>query len=230
MAYPDPPFNAMPGRTGLDIEVMTALADAIGEQVEFSECDCAVYDAMFDRLAAGDFDCVIAGSTVTPEREERAAFLPPYLISGQGLAVDTTRLPQVRSTEELAGLTLGAQRGTTSERVAGELVAAGKAERVRVYDYGAIGIAIADLVAGGCDAVLKLAPALAELVKDVPEVDVVERGLSVEEIAIAVNPSDQQLLARLQVAQAELEADGTLQRIRRKWLGNPYVDQSSGVL
>ena len=80
---------------------------------------------MFDRLAAGDFDCVIAGSTVTPEREERAAFLPPYLISGQGLAVDTTRLPQVRSTEDLAGLTLGAQRGTTSERVAGELVAAG---------------------------------------------------------------------------------------------------------
>jgi hypothetical protein len=26
--------------------------------------------------------------------------------------------------------------------------------------------------------------------------------------------------------QAELEDDGTLQRLRRKWLGNPYIDQS----
>jgi polar amino acid transport system substrate-binding protein len=27
-----------------------------------------------------------------------------------------------------------------------------------------------------------------------------------------------------------LEEDGTLQRIRRKWLGNPYTDQSLGML
>ena len=106
----------------------------------------------------------------------------------------------------------------------------GKADRVRVYDYGAVTAAIADLVAGGCDAVMKLAPALAELVKEVPGVEMVQRGLSVEDIAIAVNPAEQRLLARLQVAQAELEEDGTLQRIRRQWLGNPYVDQSLGML
>ncbi|HYJ55189.1 MAG TPA: transporter substrate-binding domain-containing protein, partial [Mycobacterium sp.] len=61
-------------------------------------------------------------------------------------------------------------------------------------------------------------------------VDVVQRGLSVEHIAIAVAPADRTLAARLQVAQAELEEDGTLQRIRRKWLGNPYADQSLGAL
>ena len=71
---------------------------------------------------------------------------------------------------------------------------------------------------------------LSELVKAERGVDVVQRGLSVEDIAVAVNPADQALLARLQVAQAELEEDGTLQRLRRKWLGNPYVDQSLGML
>ncbi|PRC46547.1 amino acid ABC transporter substrate-binding protein, partial [Mycobacterium sp. ITM-2017-0098] len=116
------------------------------------------------------------------------------------------------------------------EAVAERLVADGKAARVRLYEYGAVSTAIADLVAGGCDAVLKLAPVLTELVKAVPGVSVVQRSLSVEDIAIAVAPADQTLLARLQVAQAELEEDGTLQRIRRKWLGNPYVDQSSGML
>ena len=230
VAYPDPPFNSMPGQSGLDIEVMTALAGALGERAEFAEYEGADFDGIFDRLSAGDYDCVIAGITVTPERERRAAFLPPYVISGQGLAVDTARLPHVRSVDDLSGLTLGVQRGNTSEPVAERLVAEGKAARVRVYDYGAVSTAIADLVAGGCDAVMKLAPALAELVTAVPGVEVVQRSLSVEDIAIAVNPADQPLLARLQVAQAELEEDGTLQRIRRKWLGNPYVDQSSGML
>jgi ABC-type amino acid transport substrate-binding protein len=230
VAYPDPPFNAMPGQTGLDIEVMTALADAVGEQAEFVAYDGADFDGIFERLAAGDFDCVIAGTTVTPDREDRAAFLPPYLISGQGIAVDTSRLPSVHSIDDLAGLTIGVQRGNTSEPIAQRLVADGKAGRVRVYDYGAVNAAVADLVSGGCDALMKLAPALRELVKEVPGVDMVQQHLSVEHIAIAVNATDQSLLARLQVAQAELEDDGTLQRIRRKWLGNPYVDQSSGML
>jgi hypothetical protein len=34
------------------------------------------------------------------------------------------------------------------------------------------------------------------------------------------------MLQRITAAQAELEDDGTLQGIRRRWLGNPYIDQS----
>lgn len=230
VAYPAPPFNSMPGQTGLDIEVMTALADVLGDRAEFVPYDGADVDGIFDRLAEGDYDCVIAGMTVTPERERRATFLPPYLISGQGLAVDTSRLPQVHSVDDLTGLTIGVQRGDTGEAVAERLVAEDRAARVRLYDYGAVSAAVADLVAGGCDAVLKLAPVLTELVKAVPGVEVVQRGLSVENIAIAVSPADQSLLARLRVAQAELEERGTLQHIRRKWVGNPYVDHTSGML
>ncbi|PRC56226.1 amino acid ABC transporter substrate-binding protein, partial [Mycobacterium sp. ITM-2017-0098] len=85
---------------------------------------------------------------VTPERERRAMFLPPYLISGQGMAVDTSRLPQVQSVDDLTGLTSGVQRGDAGEAVAERLVADGKAARVRLYEYGAVSTAIADLVAG----------------------------------------------------------------------------------
>ena len=77
---------------------------------------------------------------------------------------------------------------------------------------------------------MKLAPVLTELVKPIADVEVVQRGISTENIAIAVGLDDQELLARITVAQAELEDDGTLQRIRRKWLGNPYADQSLGML
>ncbi|MGD9621357.1 MAG: ABC transporter substrate-binding protein [Mycolicibacterium sp.] len=236
-AYPNPPFNAMPGDTGLDIELMTELAARLGEAVEFVDYDGAEsrdFDGIFERLRAGDYDCVASGTTVTSDREHMAKFLPPYLISGQGLAVDTTRRPHVHSVDDLTGLIVGVQRGNSSESIARRLVADGKAAAVRVYDYGSVGAAIDDLGTGGCDAVLQLAPVLTELVKAVrrnhPGVQVVQRDLSVEYIAIAVAPTEEVLASRLQVAQAELEADGTLQRIRRKWLGKPYVDQTVGAL
>ncbi len=224
-AFPDPPFNGMPDNAGLDIDLMTAIADAIGATVEFVPYEGADFNGIFDALNGGAYDCVAAGTTVTPEREDKAQFVPPYLISGQSLAVDTTRLPDVTSIDDLVGLTIGVQHGNTSQPIADRLVAEGKAARVRVYDYGTVRSAVTDLTTGACDALMKLAPVLTELVKPIPGVEVVQRGISVENIAIAVSSTDQSLLSRIAVAQAELEADGTLGRIRERWLGSSAADQ-----
>ena len=227
-AFPDPPFNGMPDNTGLDIDLMTAIAESLCATAEFIAYEGRDFNRIFDGVGSA-YDCVTAGTTVTPERETKAQFVPPYLISGQSLAVDTTRLPNVKSADDLAGLTIGVQQGNTSQPIADRLVAEGKAARVRVYDYGSIRSALSDLTTGACDAFMKLAPVLTELVKPIPGVEVVQRGISVENIAIAVGLDDQALLARITVAQEELEQDGTLQRLRRKWLGNPHTDQSSAV-
>jgi polar amino acid transport system substrate-binding protein len=229
-AYPDPPFNGMPDDGGLDIDLMIAIADKLNMGVEFVAYEGADFNGIFDALAAGSFDCVAAGTTVTPEREKKAEFAPPYLISGQSLAVNTRRLPNVHSVDDLEGLTIGVQHGNTSAPIAEQLVADGKAAHVLVYDYGNIRTALDDLTTGGCDAFMKLGPVLTELVKPIADVEVVQRAISTENIAVGVGPHSQKLLARITVAQAELEEDGTLQRIRRKWLGNPYTDQSLGVL
>ena len=227
-AFPDPPFNGMPGDAGLDIDLMEAIGEKLGASVEFIAYEGADFNRVFDGLGT-EYDCVTAGTTVTPEREELATFVAPYLISGQSLAVDTTRLPHVTSVDDLDGLTIGVQQGNTSQPVAERLVAEGRAGAVHVYDYGSIRSALTDLTTGGCDAFMKLAPVLTELVKPIAGVDVVQRGITVENIAIAVAHGDQALLSRLSVAQAELEDDGTLQRIRAKWLGNPYADQNLAV-
>jgi polar amino acid transport system substrate-binding protein len=227
-AFPDPPFNGMADDAGLDIDLMIELAEKLGATVEFIPYDGSDFNGIFDGLGS-EYDCVTAGTTVTPEREHKALFVPPYLISGQSLAVDTTRLPHVTSVDNLDGLTIGVQQGNTSQPIAERLVAEGKAAAVHVYDYGSIRTALTDLTTGSCDVFMKLAPVLTELVKPIPGVEVVQRGISVENIAIAVARNDQALLARLTVAQAELEDDGTLQRIRGKWLGNPYADQSLAV-
>ena len=229
VALPDPPFNGMPDGGGLDIDLMTAIAESLGMAVEFIGYEGADFNGIFDGLDSGAYDCVAAGTTVTPEREKKAAFVAPYLISGQALAVDVNRLPRVHSIDDLEGLTIGVQQGNTSQPLAEELVAQGKAANVRVYDYRSIHTALTDLTTGGCDAVMKLAPVLTELVKPIAGVDVVQRDISTENIAIAVALTNQKLLSRITVAQTGLEEDGSLQRIRRKWLGNPYADQSLAV-
>ncbi|MBO0676470.1 amino acid ABC transporter substrate-binding protein [Mycolicibacterium sp. S2-37] len=225
VALPDPPFTGMPsdgGRpAGLDIDLMTAIADRLARRVEFIAFDGDDFEAVFEGLGS-HYDCVAAGTTVTPEREQRASFAPPYLISGQALAVDTARVPHVRSIDDLTGLTVGVRRGSTAGTVADRLVAEGKAGAVRRYDRP-------DAWVGDCDAFIALGPALTELVKPLSTVDVVQQGLSTEHIAIAVATDDTQLLSRITVAQAELEDAGTLQQIRRRWLGNPYADQSLAV-
>src|ERR1700741_2493778 len=111
----------MPENTGLDIDLMTAIADALGATVEFVAYEGADFNGIFDGLCS-EYDCGAAGKTVTPERETKARFDPPYLISGQSLAVDTPRLPNVRSIDDLEGLTIGVQQGNTSEPIADRLV------------------------------------------------------------------------------------------------------------
>jgi polar amino acid transport system substrate-binding protein len=227
VAYPDPPFNGMgDDHGGLDVDLVDAIGVALGSSVSLIAYRGSDFDGIFDALTAGAYDCVIAGTTVTPDRERLAAFAPPYLVSGQSLAVDIERFPRVRSIDDLAGLTIGVQQGNTSQPIAERLVAQGKAGAVHVYEYGSIRAALSDLTTGGCDAFMKLAPVLTELIREVQDVEVVQRGLSREEIAIAVALGDDSLLERIAGAQTELEADGTLQRLRRKWLGNPYRDQS----
>jgi ABC-type amino acid transport substrate-binding protein len=73
---------------------------------------------------------------------------------------------------------------------------------------------------------MKLAPVLTELVKPIARVEVVQRGISVENIAIAVPIADQGLLRHITAAQEELDQSGMLQQIRRKWLGNGALEQS----
>jgi len=224
-AFPDPPFNGMPGNAGLDIDLMTEIGKALGAIVEFVAYEGTDFNGIFDDLNSGAYDCVAAGTTVTPDREKKASFAPPYLISGQSLAVDTTRLPNVKSIDDLAGLTIGVQQGNTSQPIADRLVAGGKASCVRVYDYGSIRTALTDLTTGACDAFMKLAPVLIELIKPIAGVEIVQRGISVENIAIAVPLADAGLLRHITAAQEALEQHGMLQNIRGKWLGNPHIDQ-----
>jgi polar amino acid transport system substrate-binding protein len=221
----DPPFAGMVGG-GLDVDLAAALGAALGLFVARIAADAPDVDDLLSSLAAGAYDCVVAAVTVTADRRRTVAFAPPYLVSGHALAVNAARHPAVRSVDDLDGLVVAVHRGSTGHALAQQLHADGRVGAVRCFDHGDIRSAAGEVESGDCDAMMALAPTLTELVRSLPDVDVVQRGLSREEIAIAVAPGASALFAQIATAQDRLEADGSLQDLRRKWLGNPYRDQS----
>ncbi len=166
------------------------------------------------------YDCVASGTTITPEREQLADFCPPYAISDQSLVVDPNRHPQVHTTDDLRGLTIGVQRGNTSQPVAERLVAQGRAARVRIYAYDQIETALDDLSSGGCDAFMKLAPVSHWFTRNRPALAVVQTGITRERLGICVGKGNTMLLRAITEAQDAMTKDGTHPALIGKWLGD----------
>ncbi|KOS56326.1 ABC transporter substrate-binding protein [Rhodococcus rhodochrous] len=219
-AMPDPPFEfyERDRPVGFDIDLTRALARRLGRRWEFVPHEGDDFETIFDELASGRFDVVASGTTVTGPRRERAAFCAPYFGSGQSLAVDTARHPAVRGVADLTGLTVGVQQGNTSEPVVKRLLAEGRIGGIRVYAYHEIDRALDELSTGGCDAFMKLGPVLRWLTRDRPHLDVVEYGITREEIAVAVRLGDNVLRGELEDAQRALAQDGTLDALVSRWL------------
>lgn len=220
-ALPDPPFELATeaGPSGFDIALMQHVAARLGREWQLVRYAGADFNGIFAGLDEGRYDCVASGTTITPERERCADFCRPYAVSGQSLVVDPSRHPNVRGVADLGGLAIGVQQGNTSQPVADRLVAEGRAARVRVYAYDAIGQALDDLSTGGCDAFMKLAPVTAWFVRDRPHLAVVQTGLTTERLGICVRRGDTALRNAIDRAQAALAGDGTLAALTARWLG-----------
>jgi ABC-type amino acid transport substrate-binding protein len=220
-ALPDPPFELIgtDGPTGFDIVLMQRIAAKLGSTWQLAPYRGGDFNGIFAGLETGAYDCIASGTTITPAREKLADFCVPYAVSGQSLVVDAVRHPHVRSIEDLAGLVIGVQHGNTSEPVAEKLVAEHRAARVRVYAYHEIDKALDDLSTGGCDTFMKLAPVTAWLVRDRPNLKVVQVGITTERLGICVRKGNTALRTAIDKAQAELAADGTLAALAKEWLG-----------
>jgi ABC-type amino acid transport substrate-binding protein len=220
-AMPDPPFELMRdgALTGFDIELMQRLCADLGLKWEACRYEGADFNGIFDGLADGRWDCVASGTTITPQRQAKADFCRPYLVSGQSLACNVERTPGVRSIGDLEGKVVGVQQGNTSEPVVERLKAEGKVADVRLYPYHGIGDMLADLEAGRIAAIMKLAPVMLWLTRDRPSLRVVQQQITTEQLGICVRKGNGSLRDALDAAQTRLAADGTLANLASTWTG-----------
>jgi len=216
-AFPDPPFEVDPD-TGFDIELMRALCGTLGVEHKLVKFEGSDFNRIFDGLASGAYDAVISGTTVTPERQAVAPFTDPYLESGQSLVVNTKRTPTVTSVDDLEGQVVGIQVGNTSDAVAKRLEAKGALAAIKYYPYSGILDALDDLTSGTIGAFIKLLPVTTWLVKDRPDLAVVQTIPTHERLAIACALDNQGLCDALNDVLRARQHDGTVERLRRQWL------------
>lgn len=106
-----PPFEYYENEQikGFDPEVSAALAKRLGLQASFSDTS---FPNLILGLDSSRFDTIISGMYILPERLEKADAIP-YAKTGAAIMVRSDAAKKPATPEELCGLTVGLQQGTS---------------------------------------------------------------------------------------------------------------------
>ena len=199
---------------GIDAEVAAAICEKLGYDVEIVDMD---FDALIPAVANGKIDMVLAGLTVTDERKQSVDFTTSYATGVQVVIVKEDS--DITSVDDLfaegANHKIGVQQGTT-----GDLYC--------TWDIDDAGLGSVEPFQSGTDAVLALTSGKVDCVVIDNEpaknyiaanegLKILDTEYAVEDYAIAL-AKDSELTEKINAAQEELFADGTVQSIIDKYI------------
>ena len=192
--------------TGFEVEIADALARRLGVRAEFVQND---WQTLIPSLERGDFDVALNGIEVTPARRARVAFTRPYYAFTETLVVRRDD----RSVHGLGDLR-GARVGTLEGSLALDLVRA--APGVELVLYEGVEEPYLDLERGRVRAVLLDNIIAARY--GLPRPTLRAAGTLGEGVyAIALRPSEPELLSAVDGALAATTGEGELRRILERW-------------
>jgi len=209
-----PPFEMIDEAgniTGFDAELMTAVGEAAGFQVELRNM---AWTGLIPALESEEADCVISAMTITDERAQAVTFSDPYFTAGQVIAV--MEGTAIAGPADLVGHKVGVQANTTGDYAVQKIEGMNDTDIKR---FPATPDAFNELLVGGCDAVVADLPVVAEFIKNNPDAGVVQVGsaFTVEYYGIAMRQSDTELHTKINHALAEVKANGTYDAIYDKY-------------
>ncbi|WP_206955490.1 transporter substrate-binding domain-containing protein [Trinickia acidisoli] len=203
-------FTENGARTGFDIDLMNALAKAMGKQVQWTDID---FKGLIPGLVAHRFDVAISAIYITPERAQVVDFTEPYYAGGLVALVKADS--PIKTLADLNGKKVSVQVGTKSVNYLQEHYP--QVQRVEVEKneemFDLVGI-------GRADAAVTGKPAAYQFVRTRPGFRVLDEQLTTEKYGIAVRKDEPQLRDALNAAIEKIKADGTYAVIVKKWFSN----------
>lgn len=226
----NPPFSFVDDSgevVGFDVDVAEEIARRVG--IDDVEYVVGSFQTFIPGLQSGKWDAVIAGLTITEEREKQVAFSCPYLVNEISLFAApgaTEEVASVEAEEDLSGMKVGVTSGGVQEETVRQI----EGVNVRTYDNSTLGLR--DLSTGRIDVYVGVKFTGAYLADknnlDVAPVEAELEGLLSSEVTGMAFPKDQdELRAAADDALAEMIADGTLSEISRRWFGG--LDVAEGL-
>ena len=193
---------------GIDIEAAQAIADKLGLELQIDDMD---FDAALLAVQQGKADMVMAGVTVTDERQNVMDFTDSYATGIQSIIVKEDS--DIASVDDLAGKKIGTQRGTTGYLYCSDDFGD---ENVVAYDNGLTAVQMLNNGQVDC-VVIDNAPAK-EFIAANPGLKLLDTAYVEESYAIGVGKGNTELKDAINTALEELKADGTLQAIVDKYI------------
>ncbi len=205
-AYPPYNFINDSGEVdGFERELGDELCKRAGLTCEWVTND---WDSIIPNLVSGNYDTIIAGMSITPERDEVIDFTQEYIPGSPSAYM------ALSDDVDLAGGIIAAQTATIQ---AGYVADSG----ATLVEFATADETIAAVRNGEADAVLAdkdfLAPIVAESNGELMFVgdDVIIGG----GVGMGIRESDEELKAKFNAAIDSMKADGTLNAMIKKWFG-----------
>jgi polar amino acid transport system substrate-binding protein len=212
-----PPFESIESGqkdpVGFDVDLYKEVAKRLGLTAKSTTTS---FDGLFtSSIPTGTFDLGISAITIKDSRKKTVDFTIPYFVANLSLAVDTSKNPAIKTIDDLSGLTVGVQSGTTSEDCVKALVAAGKAKEVKSYETAVL--AFDDLVAGRVAAVVNDTPASVGIIASRANLKIVQILETNERYGFAISKNKPDLRVAVNGALTDMMKDGTFTSIYKAW-------------
>jgi polar amino acid transport system substrate-binding protein len=199
---------------GFDIDMMNAIAAAMGFTVEYKN---TAWDGIFAGLESGSYDAILSSVTITDERKQKYDFSDPYVNAGQAVVVRANEA-KIASEKDLPSKKVGAQIGTTGA------IAVKAISGATLKEYDTIDLALLDLLNSNLDAVVVDTPVAADYVLASDQfkgkLKIVGKPFTDEYYGLCVRKGQMKdLLTAFNDGLKKVKADGSYDKAYAKWIG-----------
>ncbi len=207
---------------GFEVDLANMLSSALGVKLKLVPMP---FDKLLPALDAGRVDIVLSGMTITAERNTRAYFAGPYLLSGQTVITTDTMAPKLRGMSDLnhPDIKVAAAKGTTADMTIKQYLT--KAHHVQAPDQES---ALKMLLSGKADAVLADYPfaRVAAFRYRTKGIVASDKPFTYEPLGIAVSPKDPLLANLVQNFLMAIKGSGQSAALQRRWFqGASWMDK-----
>ncbi|MGI6678097.1 MAG: basic amino acid ABC transporter substrate-binding protein [Dehalobacterium sp.] len=196
--------------TGFDADLMTAIGEEMGYEVELSHVE---WDGLDLALNSGQLDVVISAVTITEERKLESDFSEPYFEATQIIAVRSDS--PVQGLDDIKDLKVGVQINTTGHYVCENI---GIPDEM-IIKYPTVPDAMMNLGNGTIDAVVADEPVLLNYLVNNPEMDfkTVTDDFEKEYYGIKVKKGNTELLDQINAGLKAIQENGKYDEVYNKY-------------
>ena len=207
--FPPYEYKEGDGFAGIDVEIAGAVAEMLGLELKINDVE---FGSIIGGVQTGKYDMGMAGMTKTEEREESVNFSVTYATGVQVIIVKEDS--DIKSADDLEGRKIGVQQDTT-----GDIYCCDDFGDENVVEYKTGADAVQALVAGKVDCVVIDNEPAKAYVESAKGLKILDTEYVTEEYAICVAKENEDLLAAINGALAELEQSGKIEEIIKKYIG-----------